>query len=153
MDSFSKNCPTMVDSGDTAVKLVETWLEQHVFAGIDLPLRSLTALNACAQLADGGADHGGAGRAPALPSTAGELLYGEFDVGLFFELVDAARAELPASRRARRPLWLVDVGSGCGRLALAAAARDGWRCCGVEVGRRAAAARARARARSGETRS
>ena len=35
----------MVDSGDTAVKLVETWLEQHVFAGIDLPLRSLTALN------------------------------------------------------------------------------------------------------------
>lgn len=55
-----------------------------------------------------------------------ELTYGEFDLGFFWELLHAA-APRPSER-------FVDVGSGCGRLVLAAALAHDWRLAmGIEL--------------------
>lgn len=55
-----------------------------------------------------------------------ELTYGEFDLDFFFELLRAARPQ-PSE-------MFVDVGSGCGRLVLAAAlARDWEQAAGIEL--------------------
>ena len=56
-----------------------------------------------------------------------DLQYGEFDLAAFFTLLDLA-TPTPADR-------FVDLGSGCGRLVLAAALRYDWEggCTGIEI--------------------
>ena len=59
-----------------------------------------------------------------------ELTYGEFDLDGFHEALDCAVDGLPDLRRCT----FCDLGSGAGRLVLAAAARYPWeRCVGIEA--------------------